>query len=493
VSRRSRRLLLAGCAAAGLLLSLTTTEAAPLPLPSGTVVRVNVGPGNAEAPNTGYTSADVYYPAISATGRYVVFTSANPGLVHVAPRCKSTEFFLTASQIYRRDLTRGITELVSVRPDGCPSRGGGVDGNSVSADGRYVAFFSAAPDLVRGITPPPGQETVFLRDMVRGRTSAVSVSYDGRHANNNTAGLSPQTVSISADGRYVAFDSFASNLVPHDARPRGEDISEVYVRDMRTHHTERIGPLNHEVVYATAPSISGNGRYVAFTSVNQDLAGKPDYGFLAPGFLDAGPQQVYLYDRVTHRVDMASRSDSGITSFAWSTLSPSGHALSDDGRYLVFGSQSNNLVPGDDSVPTGLGWDPSFDIYLYDRVAHHLSRISQSTEGLPADYTSEWPSISANGRWIAYDSGANNLGPVDLTYPLPTSPVEYGYDVYLHDRVSGANTLLSHADSGVQGDLSSTNAVVSGDGKAVAFISSANNLVVPDTNAQPDVFAWRSP
>jgi len=180
-------LLLAGCTAAGLLLSLTTTQAAPLPLPSGTVVRVNVGPGNAEAPSTGYTSADVYYPAVSATGRYVVFTSANPGLVQVAPRCKSAEFFLNGSQVYRRDLTRGSTELVSVRPDGCPSRGGGVDGNSVSADGRYVAFFSAAPDLVRGITPPPGQETVFMRDMVRGRTYAVSVSYDGRQANNNSA------------------------------------------------------------------------------------------------------------------------------------------------------------------------------------------------------------------------------------------------------------------------------------------------------------------
>jgi Tol biopolymer transport system component len=405
---------------------------------------------------------------------------------------------LGGSQAYRRDLARGVTELVSVRPDGCPAAGGG-DANSISADGRYVAFAVAADpygqdDIVPGFHPAPGSLGIYVRDMVKRKTVAVSVSYDGRHGNNNTTSYDPQSVSISADGRYVAFDSFATNLVRGDTRPNGATISEIYVRDMRTGHTERIGPIRGRIVQGTQPSISGDGRYVAFGSTNQDLAGTPDYGFLPPSFLDDGPQQVYIYDRLTHHIDIASRSDAGITSDDWSDLGPSGRTISADGRYVVFSSYSNNLVSGDDSLPVGGLGDGTPDIYLYDRIARHLVRVTRSAQGIPANYTSEWPSISADGRWIAYDTGANNLGPIDLTYPAPSAPVyvNVGYDIYLYDRASGANTLVSHADNGVQGDFSSTNGVVSGDGKTVAFVSSADNLVPNDTNGQPDVFAWRS-
>lgn len=499
IGRRGyRRAFLAALVALTAALGLPSA-ASPLPLTSGTVVRVNVGPGGNQQPKQGLTgTTGVFYPAISSNGRYVAFTSGTAGLVAVSAKCKKFGGRLNGSQIYRRDLSRGVTELVSVRPDGCPGSSGGVGSVSMSSDGRDVAFVVAAEpygrdDIVPGFHPAGGTVAVYLRDMVKHHTVAVSVGYDGR--GNNADAMDP---SISADGRYVAFASYASNLVRHDSRPAGVQNPEIYVRDVRNGRTERIG-LGSRQVSGTQPSISANGRYIAFGSGDQDLDGTPNYAEpLNPvlPFHDEGGGQIYIYDRATRHFTMASRSDTGISGNNESEAGPSGQTLSADGRYVTFMSNSTNLVPGDDSAPTGLEPDPTEDIYVYDRVAHHLARVSRGPSGIPGDYGSAWPAISANGRWIVFYSGATNLGDVDATAPVtdfvPTG-FSVGYDIYLHDQLTGANTLISRSVSGIQGDFSSWNPVVSGDGATIAYISDADNLVSNDTNSQPDVFAWRQP
>lgn len=507
----SRPALLAGAAIAlvAALPAAGATHDLPL-LPGGNIVRVNVGPGGAQATAGLGGGQDADYPAVSANGRYVTFTTNTPGLVRLGSRCKAVAFALSGAQVYRRDLARGVTELVTVRPDGCPGGFGGVGPTSMSADGRFVAFITGSDyayghaGVVPGFRPAPGRTAVYVRDMTKHKTVAVSVGYDG--SGNNDDATDP---SISADGRYVAFDSSATNLVRHDPRKaNGGSFPVVYIRDLRTGHIERIGPANARALPAKPtilpgqhPSVSANGRYVAFQSCYQFLDGTPNYGDpvdpVVPTYRDpiCAANQVYVYDRSTRHFTMASRSDGGLSGDGDSDTGPPGQTLSADGRYVVFASRSNNLVPGDDD-PVGTNWqtDPTPDIYLFDRVAHHLTRVSVGPAGVPANYGSTWPSISADGRAIVFHSGATNLGPVDATVPaadyLPTSQ-SVGYDVYLHDRRTGANTLVSTDANGVQGDFSSWTAAVSGDAGVVAFVSTADNLVPNDTNGGPDVFAWR--
>lgn len=490
--QRVRRRAAAACLLTVVAVSFAANPAvaARSPLWNGRTERVSLGPSGAQAGPDSYGATGVYYPAISASGRYVAFTSDANGLTRP---CSELQTKGLGSQVYLRDLTRGTTELVSARRDGCPGKGGGIGPASVSADGRYIAFVSAADDLVPGFRPQPGATAVYLRDRLLRRTAAVSVGYDGR-GNNADAG-SP---SISADGRQVAFDSRAFNIVRGSAPDTR--ITDVYVRDMRTGRTQRVGPAHSKArLDKTFPSISANGRYVAFASIDQSLAGgAPNYGDLLPVKHDrgeAGPTQVYVYDRTTRRTELVSRSDDGLTGNHDSDPGPTGRTISADGRYVVFASRANNLVPGDDAPWREIQPDLTQDIYVFDRTAHHLTRVSVGPGGIPADYGSTWPSVSADGRWIAFHSGATNLGDADGTVPvtdyLPV-PLDAGYDLYVRDMTGGTNRLVSRSTDGVQGDLSSYNAALSGDGRTVAYVSDAANLVTDDTNGQADVFAYHA-
>lgn len=498
---RVRRYVPAACLLAAAVLSLASDPAgatARSPLWTGHTERVSVGPNGDEAHGSADAATSVYYPAISANGRFVAFTSDAFGLTRP---CNALQRYYLGSQVYVRDLARGTTELVSARPDGCPggsasSSGGGISPASVSADGRYIAFVSAAENLVPGFRPTGPNTAVYLRDRITRRTVAVSIGYDGKA--NNAISDHP---SISADGRYVAFDSGASNLVKGDPIGHGDNlVPDVFVRDMRTGRTERVGSIHPRKVRfdKTFPSISGNGRYVVFTCADPTLAGTPNYGDLLPVKHDrgeGGPSQVYVYDRTTRRTEIVSRSDDGLTGNHDSDPGPSGRTISADGRYVVFASKANNLGPPNDAPWREVQPDLTQDIYLYDRTAHHLARISVGPGGIPADYGSMWPSISGDGRSVAFHSGATNLGDADATVPvtdyLPV-PTDAGYDVYVRDLTAGTNRLVSRSTDGVQGDLSSYNAVLSGDGRTVAFVSDAANLVTNDTNGQADVFAYHA-
>jgi len=333
----------------------------------------------------------------------------------------------------------------------------GVQGNdesrntptAISADGRYVAFYSFASTLVPGDTN--GRSDVFVRDRVTGTTSRVSVSSSGGQGNKES--FSP---AISADGRYVAFHSRATNLAPGDTN--GTD--DVFVRDRVTDTTTRVSVSSGGAQgngSSSGPAISPDGRYVAFISEASNLA---------PGDTN-GWDDVFVRDRVTDtttRVSVSSSGDQG-NGFDFEV------AISSDGRYVAFGSDATNLVPRDTNGAR--------DVFVRDRVAGTTTRVSVSSSGGQSNDESSYPAISADGRHVAFQSFAGNLVPGDTNGTT---------DVFVRDRVTGTTSRVSLNSSGGQGNGSSGGPAISPDGRYVAFASLASNLVPGDTNGTTDVF-----
>jgi archaellum component FlaF (FlaF/FlaG flagellin family) len=371
---------------------------------------------------------------ISADGRYVAFESTASNLVPGDTN--------NSSDVFVHDRNTGGTERVSVASEGSQSDGTiGSSWPAISADGRYVAFQSAASNLVPGDTN--AQDDVFVHDRVTSSTERISVASNGTEA----AGQS-FFPALSGDGRFVAFQSFAPNLVPGDTN----NDTDVFVHDRLTGSTEPVGAAsdgtwaNRETVGA---AISADGRYIAFTSPANNLVPGDTNDF----------DDVFVRDRVTGSTERVSTAGDGTQANNASGTA----AISADGNYVAFQSLADNLVPGD----TNSTWD----VFVHDRATESTDRISVNSSGPAA--------ISADGRYVAFQSGADNLVPGD-TNGQP--------DVYVHDRVTGGTERISVAGDGTQANNSSGSAAISADGRHVAFQSLADNLVPGDTNGVADVF-----
>ena len=386
------------------------------------------------------------YPAISADGRFVAFASASTNLV-----AGDANGF---RDVFVRDLVGGTTEVESVDSTGAQGNGdsGGpsVDSLSISADGRFVAFTSAASSLVSGDTN--GALDVFVRDRLSGTTERVSVASDGSQADADC--FSP---SISADGRFVAFHSTASRLVAGDSN----GVSDVFVHDRLGGTTERAsvgssgGEANGASRYA---SISADGRFVVFASTATNLVAGDVNGF----------EDVFVRDRIAGTTELVSVSSSGAQGDADSYYVSS---ISADGRWVAFGSAADDLVAVD-----GNG---VYDVFVRDRIAGTTVLASVSSAGAQANARSDRCSISADGRFVAFQSSASNLVAGDANGV---------YDVFVRDLVGGATELASLSTAGSQGTGGSGEPWISADGRRIAFYSSASNLVTGDTNAAGDVF-----
>ena len=343
---------------------------------------------------------------------------------------------------------QGDTERISQRPNSQ-----GLDGDSltpsISGDGRYVAYASLATNLVAGDTN--AFSDVFVHDRQTGATTRVSVSSNGAQA--NAGSVSP---SISADGRYVAFTSGASNLVAGDTN----GVSDVFVHDRRTGRTTLVSRSTAGVQgnnFSTGAAISADGRYVAFGSFASNLV---------PGDTN-GTWDVFVHDRqtgVTTRVSVDSNGTEG-------NLPSSSPAISADGRFVAFQSDSTNLVPNDSNAAT--------DVFLHDRQTGSTVRVSIAANGADPNGSSTGASLSATGRFIAFGSSASNLVPEDTNA---------AGDVFVYDRQTGTTSRVSVNSSGVQGNGDSGAASISGDGRYVGFLSNATNLVAGDTNGTYDIF-----
>ena len=267
--------------------------------------------------------------------------------------------------------------------------------------------------------------------------------------NNNSI-----SASVSADGRFVVFDSIANNLVSSDP-----SYFDVFLRDRQLGTTTRVSvtPLGGAANgNSREPAISADGRYVAFES---------DASNLVTGDSNSRTD-IFIRDLQTGQTERVSYASDGSQSNDYSWYA----TLSDDGRYVGFESQATNLVPGDTNA--------MIDLFVRDRALGQTVRVSVPTEGTQANGRSEAADLSADGRYVAFDSAATNLVPVysNLNH------------VYLRDLVAGTTTRISVTPDGTVGNGASQYASLSPDARYVAFQSGATNLVPGDTNYTADVF-----
>jgi Tol biopolymer transport system component len=307
----------------------------------------------------------------------------------------------------------------------------------MGGDGSMIAFGSLAPDLVPGDTND--DVDIFARDMHTGAVERMSVASDGTGA--NAWAISP---TVSPDGRYVGFLSAATNLVPGDTN----GMPDAFVHDRRTGKTELVSVASDETPadqLSSQPVLSADGRYAVFLSNATNLV---------PGDTN-DRQDVFLRDRVAGKTELVSVGTAGAMANGHS-LEPS---ISGDGRFVAFESAAENLVPED-----GNGHN---DVFVRDRQ-------TGTTEMIPAPQgnAASEPSISADGRKVAY---AVSGGPM-------------GYQIFTYDRQTHQNTLVTQAaDTDGMADAYSASPVISADGNSVAFFSFADNLVTGD-DFKSDVF-----
>jgi Tol biopolymer transport system component len=392
------------------------------------------------------------------------------------------------------------TERVSVASDGTQGNaqsgciGYGGLGASFSADGRFVVFDSSASNLVPNDKNKAAD--VFVHDRKTGETTRVSVCADGREGDSMS--FNP---SISADGRFVAFISAARNFVPVD-RSVGWPYR-VYVHDRQTGQNTLVSVTAEGAdlnVIRVRPSISDDGRFVAFraggyffvsdltertlTCVSGDPDGGGQYGPAISGngrfvaFCSASANLVegdnnqcndmFVYDRDTGQTTRVSVASDGTQANGASDWCPS---ISADGRYVTFQSDATNLVPGDDNGLT--------DIFVHDRQTGETTRASVGTNGEQGNGGAATPNISADGRWLTFNSSSTNLVPGDTN----------GFtDVFVRDLQTGETTRVNVSNDGSEANDKALRPSISGDGRCVGFVSEASNLVFGDTNAVDDVF-----
>ena len=362
----------------------------------------------------------------------------------------------------------GLTRRVSV--DSAASQGNGSsEYAAISADGSYVAFHSGATNLVLGDTN--GRDDVFVYHRQTAVTQRVSLS--SADAQGNSDSLHP---ALSNDGRYVAFDSNASNLVSSDTNVRVD----VFVRDRQTNTTERVSLSSGGVEgndTSWYPAISGDGRFVAFQSFASNLVSGDSNNV----------EDIFVRDRqtaTTTRVSLATDGTQG-NGGSWDV------AISATGRYVAFASDASTLVAGDTN---GFG-----DVFVRDRDTDgdgifdeagsvSTTRVSVSGAGAQSNGESYYAAISAEGRYVAFSSGASNLVTGDTNVSCDTDgDTQYDDncpDVFVRDRQAPTATVRVSLDSGGgEANADSYDPAISADGRYVAFWSFANDLVSGDTNA----------
>ncbi|MGB7921663.1 MAG: Calx-beta domain-containing protein [Pyrinomonadaceae bacterium] len=419
---------------------------------------------------TGSANGNSSNPIISANGRFVVFRSTAPDVVTSGPAPTSTGLVV-------RDLVAGTTILVDVNTAGTGNGNSSANNHVVSDDGRYIAFESSASNLV---TLPDTQDLdVFVRDIVAGTTIVASVNSTA----TATATGNCFNTAISADGRYVTFDTSATNVVANDTN----NSSDVFVRDIFAATPELVSINNAGTASGNSGSanavISSNGRYVAFQSQASDLVTND---------IDTTPD-VFVRDLLNDTTTIVSLNSAGTSGGNGSSLNPS---ISGDGRFIAFDSLAANLVSNDHNNLT--------DIFVRDTVANTTELVSANSDGVSAmDGTGSDnffgirnPVISDDGRYVLFVSQAADL--------LPGFTNGSVYNVFARDLAADVTTLVSvnnlstsqgNNDSG--SPQSDFNPVfrpdapqISDDGTVIVWGSMASNLVSNDTNgALTDVFA----
>jgi len=362
--------------------------------------------------------------------------------------------------VFVRDLRTSTTSRASIASGGAESNGPS-EKPSISANGRIVAFPSMATNLV--VADRNGYQDVFVRDRAGGTTRRISVGPSGEANGPSLASL------VSADGRVVAYSSEASNLVAGDRN----GALDVFLTDSAGRRTSRvsIGTIGEPDDRSEASSIDARGQVIAFRSFAPNLV-LGDWNGLA---------DVFVHDRAAAAMERANVSSNGIEADAATFRG----MVSGDGRYVGFRSRADDLVPEDTN--------DALDVFVHDRVTGVTTRVSVASDGRQADSSGfdhgtranlfmSRPFLSANGRYAAFTSRAANLVEGDRNGKA---------DVFVHDLWTGRTIRVSLTADGTEANGDSLVAGISGDGRVVAYTSLADNLVPGDTNGRRDVFvAW---
>lgn len=403
-----------------------------------------------------------------------------------------------------------------------PALDGASGSPKLSADGNTLVFVSAAANLVPHDTNRVAD--IFLYDRLAGKIERINLSQDGLQADQES--LAPV---ISDDGRFTAFISWASTLDARDysicpgTRDENRSCADIFLYDRQEASLERVLPFSGQngrghtgVVYQDnalfpALAISGDGRYLAFHAdvsnpgysaesgglyiydlktrrtwqVDRDVGGKPANGsshspsfsgdgrYLAFVFKGSGLgdsslySQVYLYDLQAATLQRVTQGMEGGGANA-DVHTP---VLSQDGRFLAFTTAADNLVPGDRNRQE--------DVFLFDRIVASTQLISLSPGLVQADRSSQDAALAAAGDILAYRSLATSLVPGDTNGT---------WDIFVFDRLNNTLELASLSSAGTAADGPSSQPSLSADGRYLAFVSAASNLVAGDRNGQPDVF-----
>ncbi len=385
-------------------------------------------------------------PAMTPDGVRVTFYSTATNLV--------TGDTNTSSDVFLKNLSSQAITRVSVNSTGAQATGpSGWNGTqivpaSISSDGLVVAFCSTATNLVGGDTN--GASDVFVRDLSASSTTRVSISSAGVQAMGQA-----RWCALSADGMFVTFSSTANNLV-------GGDLAheDVFLHSRANQITVLISQNTagqKGIGDSGLPSVSGDGMRVAF----QSLAGNFDA-------LDGNADlDVFVRDLATLTTTRISAGPGGSVAFGGS-FKP---AISADGNFVAYASTATNLVSGDTN---GFA-----DIFVHDLQTSSTSLVSKSTAGVQANALCTQPYLSADGRYCAFESLADNLVAGDANGQN---------DVFVHDLLLGTTTRANLTFDSLQSVGPSYRPVVSADGRYVAFDSPAPDLVASDSNSASDVF-----
>ena len=410
--------------------------------------RIPTGLNQAEA------NGGSYWSRLSSDGRYVAFCSGASNLVPNDTNKVPDTF------VY--DTYLGVAERISVTNSGAEVYGWtNCEGVDISGDGRYVAFGSDTAELADA-TGQNAYNDIFLRDRQNGTLTQITHAYNGGPTNGGS-----YDPNLSADGRHIIFRSYASNLVPNDTN----GVADIFGYDVQTQTISLISVSSTDSsvngsnwYFRDGDNVSKDGRYFVFTSTATNLVEKNTTG-----------SNVYVHDRdadedgVFDEPNPAETRNELISINLYGTPNTGGSrpSISQDGRYVVFSSESPDLVVGDNNGRK--------DVFVRDRLTGTTEIASLSSTGAQFTMPSTKGSISDDGRFVVMQSS------------YPASPYEI---IYLRDRTTGVTTLLS-VSQGRPANSGSLNPVISASGGAVVFESFASNLVPGDTNNFLDLFLYR--
>jgi Tol biopolymer transport system component len=411
-------------------------------------------------PNAPSRPTEHFNPAISADGNFVAYVGTVSGAIDPGGIGSPGP---TGTGIFLRDMNGGTT-AVDV-PFGTSEQGLGFEAGapSLSNNGRFLAFASEDPDLSnedRDYSTTPAGDTFPVRDIFvydrNSRKVALASRADGRRGTGG--GEDSSNPSISADGRFVAFQTNATNIL------RGS-FGGVFVRDLDKGTTVPVARVSYRgggrFDGGYTPSISAHGRWVAFLTVAHFRRGHA----LGVAVRDMKERHTFFVSREEGRRGRLGNGDCKLPT------------ISANGRYVAFASEATNLSPIDKGSTE--------DVFVRDLKTNRTILVSRASgkRGAAGDGDSSSPSISANGRYLAFESEAGNLGP-DGNGEDP--------DVFVRDMRTGRLTLVSRADGGgAASNAPSANPAISASGRFVAFESRGSNLNPADTLRLTSVFRFQ--